>query len=136
MGELNKQKSVLADEKRQLEAKVSSLEQENSTLQASLASKPSAPAPSPTPVSVSSEETQKLDALIVSNLSMLNITGLMIVVQTTLRAERDKLLAEKESWNKPSGSAPTTAESGPSDWEAEKILLLKARDEALEKFKV
>lgn len=71
MGELNKQKSVLADEKRQLEAKVSSLEQENSTLQASLASKPSAPAPSPAPTSVSSEETQKLNALIVSNPSIL-----------------------------------------------------------------
>ena len=68
MGELNKQKSVLADEKRQLEAKVSSLEQENSSLQASLASKPSAPAPSPTPASFSSEETQKLNALIVGNL--------------------------------------------------------------------
>lgn len=71
MGELNKQKSALADEKRQLEAKVSSLEQDNSTLQASLASKPSAPAPSPAPVSVSSEETQKLNALIVSTLSIL-----------------------------------------------------------------
>ena len=70
MGELNKQKSVLADEKRQLEAKVSSLEQEISTLQASLASKPSAPAPTPSPASVSSEETQKLNALIVSNLSI------------------------------------------------------------------
>ena len=71
MGELNKQKSVLADEKRQLEAKVSSLEQENSTLQASLASKPSAPPPSPAPASVLSEETRKLNALIVSNLSIL-----------------------------------------------------------------
>ena len=70
MGELNKQKSVLADEKRQLEAKVSSLEQENSTLQASLASKPNAPAPSPVPASVSSEETQRLNALIVSNQSI------------------------------------------------------------------
>jgi nucleoprotein TPR len=61
----------------------------------------------------------------------------MIVVQTSLRAERDKLIAEKESWNKPSGSAPT-AESGPapSEWEAEKTQLLKARDEALEKVKV
>jgi len=67
MGELNKQKSTLTDEKRQLEAKISSLEQENTTLQASLASKSSAPAPTP----VSSEETQKLNALIVSNLSIL-----------------------------------------------------------------
>lgn len=64
MGELNKQKSVLADEKRQLEAKLSSLEQENTTMQASLASKPTAP-PTPAP-SVSLEETQKLNALIVS----------------------------------------------------------------------
>ena len=65
MGELNKQKSVLADEKRQLEAKISSLEQENTTLQASLASKPTAPA-TPAPASVALEETQKLNALIVS----------------------------------------------------------------------
>ena len=71
MGELNKQKSVLAEEKRQLEAKVSSLEQENSTLQASLTSKPGAPAPGPALASVSSEETQKLNALIVSNLPIL-----------------------------------------------------------------
>jgi hypothetical protein len=75
MGELNKQKSILADEKRQLEAKVSSLEQENSTLQSSLASKSSAPAPSSAPssapASVSSEETRKLNALIVSNLIIL-----------------------------------------------------------------
>ena len=71
MGELNKQKSALADEKRQLEAKLSSLEQENSTLQASLASKPSAPPPSPAPASVSSEETQRLNSLIVSTLSIL-----------------------------------------------------------------
>jgi nucleoprotein TPR len=70
MGELNKQKSVLADEKRQLEAKVSSLEQEITALQASVASKSSAPPPSPAPASVSSEETQKLNALIVSNLSI------------------------------------------------------------------
>jgi nucleoprotein TPR len=68
----------------------------------------------------------------------LRITELMIAVQTNLRAERDKLLAEKESWNKPSGSAPTAAESGPapSEWEAEKAQLLKARDEALERVKV
>jgi nucleoprotein TPR len=58
----------------------------------------------------------------------------MIAIQTSLRAERDKLLAEKESWNKPSGSAPTAGESGtaPSEWEAEKTQLLKARDEAYE----
>jgi nucleoprotein TPR len=65
----------------------------------------------------------------------MRITGLMIAIQTNLRAERDKLLAEKESWNKPSGSAPTAVESdpAPSEWEAEKAQLLKARDEALEK---
>ena len=59
----------------------------------------------------------------------------MIAIQTSLRAERDKLLAEKESWNKPSGSAPTAAEPvpAPSEWEVEKTQLLKARDEALEK---
>ena len=67
MGELNKQISTLTGEKRQLEAKVSSLEQENRTLQASLASKATAPAPA----SVSSDETEKLNSLIVSDSSML-----------------------------------------------------------------
>ena len=38
----------------------------------------------------------------------------MIAIQTSLSAERDKLLAEKEFWNKPSGSALTAAESGPT----------------------
>ena len=136
MGELNKQKSTLADEKRQLETKVSTLEQENNTLHASLASKSSAPTPAP--ASVSSEETQKLNALIVSNLLILGIPVLTIVVQTSLRTERDKLLSEKESWNKSSASALTTVESNPtpSEWEAEKTELIKARDEALEKLKV
>ena len=68
----------------------------------------------------------------------LGVTRLTITVQTSLRAERDKLLAEKESSSKPSGSASTVADSGPapSEWEAEKTQLLKARDEALEKLKV
>lgn len=65
MGELNKQRSTLTEEKRLLEAKVSSLEQEISALQAS---KSNAPAPAPAPVS--SEETQKLNGLIVSSLSI------------------------------------------------------------------
>jgi nucleoprotein TPR len=139
MGELNKQISTLTEEKRQSEAKVSSLEQENSTLQASLASKPTAPGPSSAPASVSSDETEKLNSLIVSDSSILRDHWTDdFAVQTSLRAERDKLLAEKESWNKPSGSAPAAAELGPapSEWEAEKTQLLKARDEALEKLKV
>jgi nucleoprotein TPR len=62
----------------------------------------------------------------------------MIDVQTSLRAERDKLLAEKESWNKSSDSAPPPVESrpAPSECEVEKAQLIKARDEALEKLKV
>lgn len=62
----------------------------------------------------------------------------MISVQTSLRGERDKLLAEKESWKQTSSSAPTAVESAPTpnEWEVEKAQLLKARDEALEKVKV
>jgi len=77
--------------------------------------------------------------LLLVNYQCFGNTGLTNAAQTSLRVERDKLLAEKESWNKPSGSEPpTAAESGPtlSEWEAEKARLTKARDEALEKVTV
>ncbi|KDR82878.1 hypothetical protein GALMADRAFT_58080 [Galerina marginata CBS 339.88] len=62
LGELNNQRSTLMEEKRQLEAKVSSLEQEISSLQASQALKPEAPAPAPSAAQL--EEIQKQNALI------------------------------------------------------------------------
>ncbi|KAF8903177.1 hypothetical protein CPB84DRAFT_810991 [Gymnopilus junonius] len=117
LGELNGQRSSLAEEKRQLEAKVSSLEQEIVALQASQASKPDRPAPSTT----DAEETQRQKTLI-----------------ATLQSERDKLLAEKENWTKASSAPSTesTVSAGvPGDWEAEKAQLIKSRDEALEKLK-
>ncbi|TFK24985.1 hypothetical protein FA15DRAFT_384107 [Coprinopsis marcescibilis] len=50
----------------------------------------------------------------------------------SLREERDKLLAEKASWS--------AAQAAPSDasgnWEAEKVELVRARDEALNNLKV
>ena len=55
-----------------------------------------------------------------------------------MQSERDKLLAEKESWSKtpaPTGESVVFA-SAPGDWEAEKAQLTKARDEALERLKV
>jgi nucleoprotein TPR len=52
-----------------------------------------------------------------------------------LQEERDKLLAEKASWIKPSGNTAPLSEA-PSSWEAEKAELIKARDEALDNLKV
>lgn len=59
--------------------------------------------------------------------------------QAGLEAERDQLLAEKENWSKTATATTTDATGGapaPSNWEAEKAQLIKARDEALEKLKV
>jgi len=52
-----------------------------------------------------------------------------------LQEERDKLLAEKAAWIKPSGNTAPLSEA-PSSWEAEKAELIKARDEALDNLKV
>lgn len=54
-----------------------------------------------------------------------------------MKAERDKLLAEKEALSKaaPATAAPAGAPA-PSTWETEKAALAKARDEALQKAKV
>lgn len=54
--------------------------------------------------------------------------------QESLRSERDKLLAEKESWSKPSGGDSSDAVK--TQLETEKVELTKARDEALERLKV
>lgn len=59
LGELNSQKSMLTEEKRQLEAKVATLEQENSALKTSKLE--AAPASA-----TQAEELQKQNALLVS----------------------------------------------------------------------
>lgn len=56
-----------------------------------------------------------------------------------MQEERDKLLAEKTSWEKQHTSTPadsSTADEAKSAWETEKTSLLQARDEALAKLKV
>ena len=51
-----------------------------------------------------------------------------------MRSERDKLLAEKESWSRsPGGDSSAVVRP---QLEAEKMELTKARDEALERLKV
>lgn len=94
--------------------------------------------PLPPPPLFLQKRRKSLILLLLVNYQCFGNTGLTNAAQTSLRVERDKLLTEKESWNKPSGSAPTAAESGPtpSEWEAEKTRLTKARDEALEKVTV
>ena len=58
-------------------------------------------------------------------------------MQDSLRTERDRLLAEKDTWVKQTASAaePVNPEA-PKVWETEKAELVKLRDEALEKLKV
>ncbi|TFK40767.1 hypothetical protein BDQ12DRAFT_679995 [Crucibulum laeve] len=65
--------------------------------------------------STSSEDTAKQTSLIES-----------------LREERDKLLAEKNALLQ---AAESTGAPAPGDWEKEKVELIKAKDEALEKLK-
>ncbi|KAH9974884.1 hypothetical protein BGW80DRAFT_1444514 [Lactifluus volemus] len=47
---------------------------------------------------------------------------------TALTQERDQLIAEKEEWKK--HSEATEVKAGKEDWEAEKVELLKSRDDA------
>lgn len=63
-------------------------------------------------------------------------------LQTTLRSERDRLLKEKELWNKSSGNggegiAPDVMiEEAKRQWETERAELIKARDEVTSQLKV
>ncbi|KAI8994233.1 hypothetical protein BD414DRAFT_506685 [Trametes punicea] len=47
-----------------------------------------------------------------------------------LRAERDRLLAEKASWSSSGGEVPADVAAAQSQWEEEKAGLMKAREEA------
>lgn len=107
LGELNGKVSQIAAEKKLLEAKVAELEGQNSSLQAAS--------------STVRAETASGD---------LDQTSVI----TALQEERDKLLAEKASWIKPSGNTAPSSEA-PSSWEAEKAELIKTRDEALHNLK-
>ncbi|KDQ62646.1 hypothetical protein JAAARDRAFT_54566 [Jaapia argillacea MUCL 33604] len=49
---------------------------------------------------------------------------------TTLQAERDQLLAEKDSWSSSSVAPLGDASSARQEWESEKAALVKARDDA------
>jgi len=55
--------------------------------------------------------------------------------QATLTEERDKLVAEQETWKKAS-EIPSEAKAVPENWEAEKAELVKNRDEAMAQAKV
>jgi len=127
LGELNTQKSSLTEEKRQLEVKVSSLEQEITVLRAAQVPKTDAP---PT----SAAQTEEQNKLLVSFPWSATFLLTNKFCQADLRAERDKLLAEKDTWSK---AAPAEANNANAlgTWEAEKAQLIKARDEAVEKLK-
>ncbi|PPR07761.1 hypothetical protein CVT24_003711 [Panaeolus cyanescens] len=108
LGEANKAKTELLEEKRQLELKVAALEQD----------KAAAPAEAPKPNPAEVAEIQQQAALIAS-----------------LRTERDQLLAQKEALVKASNAAPAPADGSQVSPE-EKAALTKARDEAQEKIKL
>ena len=55
--------------------------------------------------------------------------------QATLIEEREKLVAEKETWKK-AAEVPPEAMAVPENWEAEKAELVKNRDEAMAQAKV
>jgi hypothetical protein len=55
--------------------------------------------------------------------------------QASLTEERDKLVAEKETWKK-AAEVPPEAKAVPEDWEAEKAELVNNRDEAMTQAKV
>jgi hypothetical protein len=60
-------------------------------------------------------------------------------IQVALREERDKLLAEKESWAKSSAASNAldpTLEEAKRLWEAEKAELVQTRDHAFSQAKV
>jgi len=132
MGELNGQKSTLSEDKKQLEAKIASLEQELSSLRSSQTSNTEGN----TVAAAQIQELQKQNGTIVRRSKYSCFKTDCAPLQASLRAECDKLLAEKEALNK---AHPTSGETGvvaPTDWEAEKAQLVKSRDEALEKAKV
>jgi len=131
LGELNGQKSALSEEKKQLEVKTASLEQELASLRSSQTSNTEGN----TVAAAQTQELQKQNGIIVRR-SQYSCYKTDCALQANLRAECDKLLAEKEALNK---AHPTSAEAGavaPTDWEAERAQLVKSRDEALEKAKV
>lgn len=131
MGEMNKQLSELTDEKKKLETKVSSLEQEIHAL------KTTQPLPPDGAVvtTAQSDEIQKQKEIIVCDL-FFSSYGALTSIQASLQSEREQLLAERSSWSKQTASMPEPANPKSENWEAEKAELVKSRDEALEKLKV
>ena len=55
--------------------------------------------------------------------------------KATLTEERDKLVAERETWKK-AAEVPPEAKAVPESWEAEKAELVKNRDEVMNQAKV
>jgi len=128
MGELNSQKSTLSEEKKQLEAKIASLEQELSSLRSSQTSNTEGN----TATAAQIQELQKQNV----RRSEYSCFKTDRALQASLRAECDKLLAEKEALKKAHPTSGETGVAAPTDWEAERAQLVKSRDEALEKIKV
>jgi len=130
---LNQQKSAIAEEKTTLEARVAELEA------AAAATVPVAAATGVVPDPALVEQIKTLEATIVRPfLDQLHPVS-DNAAQATLRMEKAKVEEEKEALSKtivtPSNSAGGSTDAPPT-WEAERLELIKARDEALEKVKV
>ncbi|KAG6891509.1 hypothetical protein C0992_005042 [Termitomyces sp. T32_za158] len=125
------QKKALEEEKSKLLEKVNELEKTISDHQ-------QAPNDAANPTG-SSEEIVSQAATIVSVSSSSSYLFYSQKDQASLLEERDKLLAEKTSWEKQHASVSadsSTTDEAKSAWEVEKASLLQARDEALTKLKV
>ncbi|KAH9948873.1 hypothetical protein B0H21DRAFT_731535 [Amylocystis lapponica] len=127
---------------RQMQAQLESLSKERDELQAQVAISDSA-APSREP-----ELSQQVGQLLAEKAALekslfeeraarssVSDSSELTATITLLREERDKLLAEKASWVISSAAAGTPAEV-PSQWESEKVELIKVRDEAVARAEV
>lgn len=121
--EASRQENVkIKEEKEKLEARVKELEAEINSLQVTKESAAS----NAEALKKAAEQT----TVIVSKY-LISFSSNWRFQQVALSKERDELLAEKEKWTKVNVEG-----AGASAWEKEKIGLVKARDEAVEKLRV
>ena len=88
------------------------------------------------PVQASAPDASDLEARLVRSLATKNVKCLTFSpIKATLTEERDKLVLEKETWKK-APEVPPEAKAVLENWEAEKAVLTKNRDEAMTQAKV
>ena len=121
-----------AEASKELASQLESLRQEKAALEKTLADEKTSKAAAAATAQVAPSSDQS--SLIVGSCMYISIRKFLTAPQENLRSERDKLLAEKESWNK--ASAGDSFDTVKTQLETEKAELTKARDEALQRLKV